>query len=397
MKVLRHTSARTPRGQRLIALRGVAALAGLLLAGCGAPAAQVQPAAPPPVVQFSPQDGARDISPVQPITATVPDARITRAELRTSTGEPVPGKLAADGRSWRADKPLGYDRTYALSVTAQRPGGAPVTARSTFTTVRPKARTYMSMNPTDGQTVGVGQPLAFYFSKDAPPPDKKKVEQAIRIRTSPHVDGAFYWYDNREVHWRPQSFWRPGTKITVDADLYGKDLGRGVYGEADRSGTVTIGDSVVLRADGASHQMSVEVNGQVRQTAPVSLGEPQHPSSNGPHVVTAMHPNYTMDSGTYGVPANAPEGYRTDVQWAVRLSNSGEFLHAAPWSVAQQGKANVSHGCINVSPQIGHQLFGMLKKGDVVVITNSGGPDLKPTDGFGDWQVPWSEWLKGNR
>lgn len=398
MKVLRHTSAR-PSRQRRTALQALAALTGLLvlLTGCGG-STEVAPAAPPPppTVRFAPQDGARDVSPLQPISTST-DGRIRSASLRNSAGEQVPGQLSPDGRTWTATTPLGYDKTYTFDVTAERPGAAPATARSTFTTLRPKAQTALSMNPTDGQTVGVGQPLAFYFSAKAPPPDKQKVEQAIRVQTDPHVDGAFYWYNSREVHWRPQSYWKPGTRITVNADLYGKDLGHGVYGEADRSATVTIGDAVVLRADGASHQMSVEVNGQVQRTVPVSLGEPEHPSNNGAHVVTEKYPNYIMDSSTYGVPANAPQGYRLNVQWAVRISNSGEFLHAAPWSVTQQGRANVSHGCVNMSTPLAEQLFGLVKKGDVVEITNSGGPTLKPTDGFGDWQVPWSEWLRGNR
>lgn len=272
-----------------------------------------------------------------------------------------------------------------------------MTQRSTFTTLQPRAQTYVSMNPVDGETVGVGQPVAFYFSKNAPPPDKAKVEQAIRVTTEPHVDGAFYWYNSREVHWRPQHFWQPGTQVTVDADIYGKDLGYGVYGQEDRHSSFRVGDAVVLRADGANHQMSVEVNGRVQQTVPVSLGKPEAPSSNGTHVVTTKYPDYVMDSSTFGVPADAPGGYRTDVKWAVRISNSGEFLHAAPWSVAQQGHANVSHGCINMSNADAKAVYDLLKKGDVVEITNSGGPELKSTNGFGDWQVPWDEWLSGNR
>ena len=371
----------------------------VVLAGCGGPSAAqplVPAAPPPPAVRFNPLDGARDISPTQPITVTTPDARVTDAVLTNSEGQRVSGQVTPDGKSWSATEPLGYAKTYSFVVTAQRSGQAPVTERSTFTTLAPKAQSYVSMNPVDGETVGIGQPLAFYFSKDAPPPDKEKAEQAIRVSTEPAVQGAFYWYNSREVHWRPQSFWAPGTKITVDAGIYGKDLGNGVYGKSDRHATFRIGDAVILRADGASHQMSAEVNGAVRQTVPVSLGKPDAPSSNGTHVVTTKYPDYVMDSSTYGVPANAPGGYRTDVKWAVRISNSGEFLHAAPWSVAQQGHANVSHGCINASDPIAKSMFDLLKKGDVVVITNSGGPTLKATDGFGDWQVPWPEWLKGN-
>jgi lipoprotein-anchoring transpeptidase ErfK/SrfK len=85
----------------------------------------------------------------------------------------------------------------------------------------------------------------------------------------------------------------------------------------------------------------------------------------------------------------------TKVQWATRISNSGEFVHSAPWSVAQQGNSNVSHGCINLSPENAKWFFDNVKKGDVVINVNTGGPNLKPWDGFGDWQIPWGQWVSG--
>lgn len=281
-------------------------------------------------------------------------------------------------------------------ATVQGAAGPPVTQQTTFSTVDPKDQTYVSMNPLDGQTVGVGQPLAFYFSKDAPAPDKARAEEAIRIRTEPAVEGAFYWFNSREVHWRPKEYWKPGTKVSVDVGVYGKDLGGGVWGQEDRSATITIGDAVILRADGATHQMSIEVNGAVQRTIPVSLGKPEFPSNNGVHVVTEHHETKIMDSSTYGLPVEAG-GYRTPVSWAVRISNGGEFLHAAPWSVGDQGRRNVSHGCINMSMSDAKWVYDLLKKGDVVEITNAGGPSLRSWDGFGDWQIPWEEWSRGNR
>ena len=337
------------------------------------------------------------MSPRGPITATAVRGKITKAVLSNQDGKQVPGESAPDGTRWASSEVLGYDNTYTLEVTAQGTSGPPVTQRSVFSTAKPKDQTYLSMNPIDGQTVGVGQPLAFYFSKDAPPPDKARAEAAIKIQTEPAVEGAFYWFSSREVHWRPKEYWKPGTKITVTADIYGQDLGKGVYGEEDRKATFTIGNSVILRADGASHQMSIEVNGAVQRTIPVSLGKPEAPSANGPHVVTESYPVYHMDSATYGVPADTPGGYSTDVHWAVRISNGGEFLHAAPWSVGDQGRRNVSHGCINMSDDDSKWVFDQLKKGDVVEITNSGGPNLRSWDGFGDWTVPWPDWVKGNK
>src|SRR5699024_5448488 len=139
-----------------------------------------------------------------------------------------------------------------------------------------------------------------------------------------------------------------------------------------------------------------ERNGEKLRTLPVSLGKPDQPSSDGTHVVSELHDSYFMNSETFGLPVDEG-GYQTDVDWAVRISNGGEFIHAAPWSVSEQGNSNTSHGCINLSDADAKQVFDMLKKGDIVEITNSGGPELEPWDGFGDWQVPWNEWVAGNR
>ncbi|GAA2820807.1 L,D-transpeptidase [Saccharopolyspora taberi] len=384
---------------RLLPL-SVFGLIAMLIASCSGAGSDLadQPPAPPPAptVEFAPQNGARDVSPTGPISVKVTNGKITNAVLTNPDGKPVAGATAPDGLSWTATEALGYGKDYAFVATVQGAEGPPITQQATFSTVTPKEQTYVSMNPLDGQTVGIGQPLAFYFSKDAPAPDKAKAEEAIKVRTEPAVEGAFYWFNSREVHWRPKEYWKPGTKVTVDVDVYGKDFGNGVWGQEDRTATITIGDAVILRADGASHQMSIEVNGAVQRTMPVSLGKPSFPSNNGVHVVTEHHATKIMDSSTYGLPVEAG-GYKTPVQWAVRISNGGEFLHAAPWSVGQQGNSNVSHGCINMSTENAKWVFDLLKKGDIVEITNSGGPSLRAWDGFGDWQIPWDQWKAGNR
>lgn len=402
MMALRNSFGGTSGFLRRVLSLVVFGLVALLLTSCGSgaqvavrdrPALAAAPA--PPSVEFTPAGGTSNASPTGVIEATAVNARITEAVMTNVGGERVEGTLAPDRTTWKATEPLGYGKSYTLRVTVEGVDGQRVTRSSEFSTLTPEHQTYVSMNPVDGQTVGVGQPLAFYFSEDAPAPDKQRAEQAIRIHTEPHVEGAFYWFDDREVHWRPKEYWKPGTKVTINVDVYGKDLGNGVYGQADRTATITIGDRVILRADGASHRMSVEVNGQVLRTVPVSLGSPKYPSHNGVHVVMRKHPSYLMDSTTFGLGLDEG-GYKTEVEWAVRISNGGEFLHAAPWSVSDQGVRNVSHGCINMSIADAKWVYDLVQKGDIVRITNSGGPPLPSWDGFGDWQVPWSEWTGGN-
>jgi lipoprotein-anchoring transpeptidase ErfK/SrfK len=243
--------------------------------------------------------------------------------------------------------------------------------------------------------VGVGQPIAVYFDESIR--NKTLAEQSIAITTTPPVEGAFYWFSDKEVHWRPMNFWRAGTKVVVDIKVYGKDLGNGIFGQEDRHVAFNVGDAVIAEADGATHQMVVKINDVVAKQMPVSLGKPKAPSSNGVHVVTERFPKKIMDSSSYGVPVDSPDGYRTEVDWAVRISNGGAFVHSAPWSIADQGRRNVSHGCINASPENAKWFFDTVKKGDVVIIHNSGGPDLQSWDGFGDWQIPWAQWVAGGR
>jgi lipoprotein-anchoring transpeptidase ErfK/SrfK len=386
----------------ITALLVVGALSTLLVAcSASAPnpgARQITPPPPPPPVASittDPPDRAVGVSPLAPITVTVVKGKLGQVTLTNPQGAPVIGQLEPDGTTWKTTEPLGYGKAYTINANAIGDDNRPVTITSSFRTVAPRTLTYPSINPIDGQTVGVGQPLAVYF--DEPIANKQEAEKSITVTTSPHVEGAFYWFSNKEVHWRPQQFWAPGTHVTVDIHIYGKDLGNGVYGQQDRTSHFTIGDAFIARADGATHQMTVEINGRVVRTMPISMGRPDFASANGVHVVTERNATKVMDSTTFGLALDAG-GYIAKVQWATRISNGGEFVHAAPWSVAQQGNSNVSHGCINLSPDNAKWFFDNVKKGDVVINVNTGGPALKPWDGFGDWQIPWGQWVvSGNK
>ncbi len=381
----------------------VVGVLGALLAGCSsgqisAPKPAATKAAPPPppvaVITTDPPDGAAGVSPLATITVTVVKGRLREVSLTKSEGPPVGGELASDGTTWKTTEPLGYGKTYTINANALGDDNRLVSSTSTFATVQPRTLTYPSINPLNGETVGVGQPIAVYF--DEPIANKQAAQDTITVTTNPSVDGAFYWFSNREVHWRPRQFWDPGTQVTIEIKDYGKDFGNGVYGQEDRLSRFTIGRSFIARADGATHQMTVEINHRPVRTMPISMGRPEFASHNGTHVVTERNATKLMDSTTFGLALDAG-GYMTKVQWATRISNGGEFVHSAPWSVAQQGHSNVSHGCINLSPDNAKWFFDNVKKGDVVINANTGGPDLKPWDGFGDWQIPWGQWVTGNK
>ncbi len=351
---------------------------------------------PPPepvALSISPKNKAANIAPGDPVTVAAVGGKLTKVVLTNDTGEPVRGRLSPDATTWQVAEPLGYGRTYNAVATGAGEDGKPTTLHSTFSTVEPRLKADLSMNPQDGSTVGVGQPLAFYFDVDIT--NKAAAQRAIQITSTPHVDGAFYWFSDSEVHWRPQKYWPAGTKVTVKASIYGKNFGDGVFGNDDRVANVKIGPAVTAVADGGTHKMAVNVNGKVVRTIPISMGKSGHETPYGTYVVMSEHTNYTMDSGTYGVPADTPGGYRTTVDVASRISNSGIFYHSAPWSVGDQGYRNVSHGCINMSTENAAWMQSISNRGDVIVVKNSGGPRLESWDGIGDWNIPWPEWTKG--
>ncbi|MEX5718810.1 L,D-transpeptidase [Geodermatophilus maliterrae] len=373
----------------------------VLLGGCddgddAAPAAAPSsvPSAPAQV-QLTPADGSVDVAPATPVEVSVTDGELADVTVVDGAGAEVPGEVAdgddEDTDVWTPEAPLAYGTTYTLTATAEG-AAAPVEATSTFTTATPETLTTPSIGPLDGTTVGVGMPIRVWF--DEPVADRATAESHLLVTSSTPTDGVWSWFSDTEVHFRPSEYWPADTEVTLEADLEGVALGDGVFGEKDRTVSFSVGDRHVSIADAATHTLEVHDGDRLVRTFPMSAGSPDTPSYNGPHVVTEMNAERVMDSSTYGVPVDSPDGYRTPVDWAVRLSDSGEFVHAAPWSVAQQGRENVSHGCINLSTENARWFFDFSQPGDVVEIRNSDAGTL--TSDISDWTIPWDEWQAGS-
>ncbi|MBW0274490.1 hypothetical protein ATM97_18510 [Nocardia sp. MH4] len=339
------------------------------------------------------KDGQVGVSPGMPMAFQVEDGKFTEVTLTNKEGRPVAGQLAADGRSWATSEVLGYGKTYKLTASAMGLGGVNSTTLS-FTTSSPNSQTKPYLLPGEGEVVGIGQPVAIQFDENIP--DRRAAQDAIKITTEPAVEGAFYWVNNREVRWRPEHFWAPGTKVTIDVNVYGKDLGKGLYGQDNIHSFFTVGDAQIFTADDNTHQVTVERNGQVIMTMPTSMGKDSTPTDNGIYIVSDRHEKIIMDSSTYGVSVNSPDGYRTPVDYATRISYSGIFFHSAPWSVGQQGYSNASHGCLNLSPANARWVYENAKRGDITIVKNTVGGTLSGVDGLGDWNIPWPEWKAGN-
>ncbi|MEV5838790.1 Ig-like domain-containing protein [Nocardia sp. NPDC052112] len=343
---------------------------------------------------FSPvKDGDMGVSPGVPLTFKVDDGKFTTVTLTNPQGAPVAGKLAADGRTWETTEVLGYGKTYRLTADAIGLGGANSTALS-FTTSSPDSQTKPYLLPGEGEVVGIGQPVAVQFDENIP--DRQAAQNAIKITTEPPVEGAFYWVNKREVRWRPEHFWAPGTKVTIDVNVYGRDLGNGLFGQDNIHSFFTIGDSTIFTADDNTKQVTVEMNGQVVRTMPTSMGKDSTPTDNGIYIVGDRFDRIIMDSSTYGVAVSSPNGYKTPVDYATRLSYSGIFFHSAPWSVGAQGYSNTSHGCLNLSPANALWVLQNAKRGDITIVKNTVGGTLSGVDGLGDWNIPWPEWKTGN-
>lgn len=314
--------------------------------------------------------------------------KIDKVSLINDAGEEVKGKFNDDKTEWTVPTKLGYSRTYTLTAKS-----GDKKLKQTFTTMTPGMTLDGALAPLDGSTVGIGQTIALHF--DAPVEDRKAVEDAIIVETTPKVEGAFYWITAQDVRWRPEKYWEPGTKVNVKANLYGTKIGEGVYGGEDRSAKFTIGDDMRALVDDKTKTMTIKKNGKTVQTMPVSLGmDYQYPTPNGTYIIGDQHESLTMDSSTFGL--TGAGSYVTDVQYATQMSYSGIYIHAAPWSVYAQGNTNTSHGCVNVTVDNAAWVFNNMKRGDIVEVKNTQGETLNGSDGLGDWNIPWKTWKAGN-
>ena len=346
-----------------------------------------------PEVSASVKDGAVDVTVDQPVTVKASGGVLGAVSMVNEAGTEVPGRLSPDGVTWSTTDPLGYNKRYTLSAQSLGLGGV-TTETMTFKTQSPESLTMPYLLPGDGEVVGIGQPIAVRFDENIP--NRVAAERAIKVTTSPPVEGAFYWLNNREVRWRPASFWKPGTTVDVEVNTYGVDLGDGLYGQENLTTHFTIGDEVIATADDDTKMLTIRRNGEVVKTMPISMGKNSTPTSNGTYIIGDRFSHLVMDSSTYGVPSNSPNGYRTEVDWATQMSYSGIYVHSAPWSVGAQGYSNASHGCLNVSPSNAQWFFNNTKRGDIVEVINTVGSTLSGTDGLGDWNIPWEQWKAGN-
>lgn len=394
--------------RRLVAMIALAVAVPLGLVACGdkagvnadgtpsKAAAVASPSAPPPApVQLSvtPATGKKDLPVSTEIGVKVSGGKVTSVQLKGSDGKAVAGKLREDGSSWVPSKPLKTKLKYVATVTAANDAGETRTATTSFTTMgTPGRATGTGLYLFDDHTYGVAMPVVAEFNPGIKKADRAAVQKRLFVQTDPPQPGAWSWTSTgTQAYYRAPEFWQPGTKLTVRLAVGGLPTGGGRYGDQDRVASAKIGRSFVMKVDNATKKMTVIESGRAIRTMPVSLGKPSTPSSSGTMVVMDKAVSTVFDT----TDTDGANGYKMTINYAQRLTWSGQYIHSAPWSVGAQGHRNVSHGCVNLSPSNAIWLFGKTLIGDPITVKGTG-DKLVYGNGWTPWDLSWKDFIKGS-
>ncbi|MCZ7413862.1 MULTISPECIES: L,D-transpeptidase [unclassified Streptomyces] len=333
------------------------------------------------------------------VSATGDEGRITDVVVVDDEGRHVRGELSADGTRWRNTTPLAAGATYTVKVGTENEDGHPGRTTSAFRTreAPEDKRLEVTLGPEAG-TYGVGQPITAELSRKVGKAEQRRiVERALRVTSTPEVTGSWHWVDDKKLHYRPKEYWPTNARISVESRLEGIQVRKGLYGGESEPLALRTGDRVEAVADAQSLQMTVKRNGEVVKTFPITTGKAGFRTRNGTKVILARQSFVRMTSTSIGIGPGSSEYYDMPVHWATRLTWSGEYVHAAPWSAGSHGSANVSHGCTGMSTANARWFFNNVRQGDLVTHVNTEGTDMPAFgNGFGDWNLTWEEWRKGS-
>ncbi|MGV9423623.1 L,D-transpeptidase [Streptomyces sp. NPDC003656] len=358
--------------------------------------------APEDVIRVTPRDGGTGVRPAERLRVRVPDGRlekVTATRSQDARDTPVTGKISADGRSWEPDdKQLALAARYTLDVVAVDGDGRRSARHTTFTTYVPDERFIAYVTPENRSTVGTGMIVSLAFSREIA--DRAAVQRAVRVTAKPPVEIRPHWFGKNRLDFRPEKYWKPGTKVTIDLDLRDVQGAPGVYGLQHKTVTFTVGRSQVSKVDASAHTMQVRRDGALLATVPITAGAPKTPTYNGKMVVMDMLEVTRMNGGTVGF---GGEYDIPDVPHAMRLTDSGTFLHGNYWSPDAPGETNVSHGCVGLRDVKGGGadtpagwFFDRSLVGDVVEIVHSKDKTVAPDNGLGGWNMAWNQWKAGS-
>ncbi|WP_037825474.1 L,D-transpeptidase [Streptomyces sp. NRRL B-1347] len=390
---------------------------GLVLAATGCSGTALdgvlgRPRSPADAIRVTPGDGKKGVRPEQRLKVEVPDGRLESVRVVRSQDAQeteVKGRMSADGMSWRplkdrkgqkeGDGRLALAAKYTVDAVALDGHGRRSARHTTFTTYVPEERFIGYVTPEHRATVGTGMIVSLEFNREIA--DRAAVQRAIHVTAEPAVEVRPHWFGTTRVDFRPERYWKPGTKVTVALKLRDVEAAPGVYGLQEKSFSFTVGRSQVSLVDAAAHTMQVRRDGELISTVPITAGAPKTTTYNGKMVVTEMLEVTRMNSRTVGF---GGEYDIPDVPHAMRLTTSGTFLHGNYWAPNAPGNTNVSHGCVGLRDVKGGSsktpagwFFDRSLIGDVVEVVNSHDKKVAPDNGLGGWNMGWEEWKSGKK
>ncbi|GGT32919.1 lipoprotein [Streptomyces chromofuscus] len=362
-----------------------------------------KPPGPEQVIDVSPDDGSKGVRRDETLSVQVSDGRLESVRVVRSQDAqelPVPGRISADGRRWEPDDgKLAMAARYTVDAVAVDGDGRRSARHTTFSTQVPKERFIGYVTPENRSVVGTGMIVSLEFNREIE--DRAAVERAVRVTAKPDVEIRPHWFGRNRLDFRPEHYWRPGTEVTVELRLRDVEGARGVYGLQYKTVAFTVGRSQVSLVDAQKHTMEVRRDGELLGTVPITAGAPKSPTYNGKMVVSAMYEVTRMNGSTVGF---GGEYDIPDVPHAMRLTDSGTFLHGNYWAAASTfGATNVSHGCVGLRDVKGGDsetpagwFFDRTLVGDVVEVVNSDDKRVAPDNGLGGWNMGWKEWKAGS-
>ncbi|MFJ3443174.1 Ig-like domain-containing protein [Streptomyces sp. NPDC086081] len=352
-------------------------------------------------IAISAEDGSTGAS-INTTGVKVSDGKLTDVKMTVADGgQAVPGSLSADGRVWKPKEQLERGTKYRISATAEDADGRTAAANSVFTTVTTSNSFIGTYTPDDGTTVGVGMPVSFTFDKAIT--DRKAVQSHISVTSSSGQKVVGHWFNGQRLDFRPEEYWKAGSKVTMKIDLDGVEGANGVFGVQKKTVTFTVGRSQVSTVDANTQTMTVVRDGKTLKSVPISTGDAQHTTYNGQMVISEKFVQTRMNSRTVGL---GGEYDIPDVPHAMRLTTSGTFLHGNYWYDKGNppfGRKGTSHGCVGLADVRGaggdtpaKWFYDNSLIGDVVIVKNSPDKTVAPDNGLNGWNMDWSQWVAGS-
>ncbi len=346
------------------------------------------------MVAVEPANKSDKVRPDEPVTVTVASGTITSLKVEGPDDSVLEGAYNADRTAWTGVPQLKPGASYTVTGTARGTNGTSAKISSTFETLDAERRLKASVSPIAGMTVGVAMPIQVFWNHAVK--DKAAVERRLKVTTPVPVEGTWHWNDDKQVNFRPKNLWPENTKVTLDVNTQGVKAGDDLWGWANRHIEFNIGKSVVSRVNVKTHTMTVEISGKVARRIPVTAGKDGFTTRSGNKVIMEKYRVKRMDARTVGIQPGDPEYYDIhDVQYAHRVTSSGEFVHGAPWSSGSQGRENVSHGCVGMSLKNAAWYWEQTHIGDPVVVTGTK-RHMEPGNGWTDWNISYEKYKQGS-